>query len=569
VTHPLTILPLGGLGTIGMNAMLIGRRGRHVLVDCGVGFAPTAMIGAEKLLPDLGYLAAHKDTIEAVLLTHGHEDHIGALPWVLPLLDPATPVFASSFTSELIRNRLLEHQLWAPSRMRSFVPGTRLECGPFELQPIRVTHSLPDCASVVLRSEDGTILHTGDWKIDDEPLDGETFDRAAFAALASEGIDAMLSDSTNALVPGRTTSEAEVVRQIARHVEPFAGRVIVTLFASNLHRLRGVAKVAEATGRRLVLCGRSLWKYHEAAERDGRAPFPLGQAIDMAEAKKLAPSETLVVTTGSQGEPQAALARAAYGEHEDLIVGRGDMLLHSSRIIPGNEGEVHAMWNALVARGVTLVTERAIHASGHAQRGEQEELLRLVRPRVFVPVHGETTFLHAHAALARSVGVASVVTRNGERLGFPARAAVAVAARVEPAVGEAPAADVTRREVALEAYWNDGPATGTEEAMRLAERRRIAWNGLVVVDGAIRRRPDGGADVSDVHIETRALWLGPDAGLGAELGRVVARAVAACPAGTPMAEMSEAVRASVRAAARRVTEKRPEVLVLLHQGRVA
>lgn len=556
--HPLSVLPLGGLGKIGMNAMLVGARDRYVLVDCGVGFAEATVLGAEKMLPDLSLLAKWKDRIEAVLITHGHEDHIGALPWVLPALDPATPVFASPFTTALIRHRLEEHEGWDAGRMRRFAPGAAFTCGPFEVEALRVTHSIPDCASVVMRSEVGTVLHTGDWKIDDEPMDGERFDRAGFERVGREGVDLMLSDSTNILAPGRTTSEAEVVRQLARHIEKWPGRVVITMFASNLHRLRGLADVARATGRKLVLAGRSFWKYLEATEsaQDGHySPVPRDLLVDIAEARNLAPRQALIVTTGSQGEARSALGRAAVGDHDDLVLGSQDVVLHSARIIPGNDGDVHAMWNALAHRGVALVTDRAIHASGHAQRDELVELLQIVKPRVFVPVHGETTFLKAHAALARSLGIESVDIENGEHLSFPAKVAAA--------------SDVDRRPVELVQYWNDGPATGDEEQMRLRERKRIAWNGVIVVDAHVRRTATGTAEVVASHVETRALFLGDHGALEGELGRLVQRVVASCPSGTPYAEITEALKASLRAAAKRVSDKRPDVLVVLHEGRVA
>lgn len=558
--EPLSVLPLGGLGKIGMNAMLVGTRGRYVLVDCGIGFAPVTMIGAEKTLPDLDFIAAHKDQIEAVVITHGHEDHIGALPWVLPSLDPATPILASRFTTELIKHRLEEHALWKPERMRPLSPAARSAAGPFELQAIRVTHSIPDCASVVLRCEGGTVLHTADWKIDDEPMDGERFDHAAFAALATDGVDLMLSDSTNVLAPGRTRSEREVVRQIERKVAAWPGRVLVTLFASNLHRLRGLAEVARQTHRRLVLCGRSLWKYLEAADRSRQPSIPPDLVLDIEEARDLPPNQALIVTTGSQGEPRSSLFRAADNDHELLKLGKGDLVLHSARIIPGNEGEVHTMWNRLAGLGVSLVNDRAIHTSGHAQADELAELIQLVRPRAFVPVHGETTFLYAHAALAESLGVPSRILRDGHQLDLPARADT-------PKAGPLAAARHAQHDLVL--HWNDGPATGDEDAMRLKERKRVAWNGLIVVDAHVAPHKDGYKVVGPIQVEARALFLGEDEALLAELTETARRAIEKAPPKTPPKELVEALKASVRAAARRATDKRPEVLCVLHSGRLA
>jgi beta-CASP RNase J family ribonuclease len=548
---PLTVLPLGGLGKIGMNAMLIGTRGRYVMVDCGIGFAPQTVLGAEKMLPDLEFIAGHRDQIEAVLITHGHEDHIGALPWVLPALDPATPVYASSFTSELIRHRLAEHGLWNIDRMRRISPTQRFDCGPFEGQALRVTHSIPDCASVVLRCESGTVLHTADWKIDDEPMDGEHFDRAGFEALGNEGVDLLLSDSTNVMSPGRTKSEAEAVRQIERRIADWPGRVVITLFASNLHRVRGLARLAQGLGRKLVICGRSIWNHLEAAQRNG-TPVDPTNVIDIEQARDVPHAQMLVLTTGSQGEMRSALARAADGDHEHLKLGKGDLVMHSARIIPGNEGDVHDMWNRLAARGVDLVTDRAIHVSGHAQRDDLEEMMRLVRPKAFVPVHGETMFLHAHSALAASLDIDTTIIGNGERLDF-----------------ELPLWRARKVEVPMKMHWNDGPSTGDEEAMRLKERKKIAWNGMVVVDAKVRLAADGTASADEVRVEARALFLGDDEAHLKDMREVARRTIAACPATTPWTEIGEAVRASVRAAARRATEKRPEVIVVLHDGRAA
>ncbi|MCB9786940.1 MAG: ribonuclease J [Deltaproteobacteria bacterium] len=550
---PLSVLPVGGLGEIGMNCMLIGRRDRWVLVDAGVQFPSSWELGVERRLPDLGMLAAWKDKIEAVVITHGHEDHIGALPWVLPALGEV-PVFASSFTRELIRRRLEEHGQWRSNRVTLHEPGVRFEAGPFEVEPIRVTHSLPDCSSLAFRSEDGTILHTGDWKIDEEPMDGESFDRAAFERLGKEGVALLLSDSTNALAPGRTESESAVARALAERVAAWPGRVIVSMFSSNQHRLRGLVAAARATDRKLVFVGRSLSSYLDAAARDGRAPIDPGAVVDADQLPDMDPARTLVVITGSQGEPGSGLYWAARGEHRYLDPGPGDLLLHSARIIPGNEDRTYDMLNHLGQRGVALVYGRAtgIHASGHACQEELREMLSLVRPRHFVPLHGEYSFLKRHAEMARKEGIPeTTVLRNGERLGI-AEHAGRVRAEKQPS---AP----------LEMLYSSGQAVGDRVAMKLSERQRIAWNGVVLVSLTLGQEGKRWKSL-DTKVDTRALWLGEGGDLTDELVATAARVPANLPPGTPLAELEEAIRGSIRALCRRRVGKKPDVVVMVHTG---
>ncbi len=455
---PLKVLPIGGLGEIGMNCMLIGRRGRWVMVDCGVQFPDAGEIGVERRLPDVRFLETWRDRVEAVVITHGHEDHIGALPWVLPVLSLGVPVFASRFTRELIRLRLSEHGRWTEDLVTEHRPGERFAAGPFEVEPLRVTHSLPDCSALVLRSADGTIVHTGDWKHDPDPVDGERLDQEGFERVGREGVTLLLSDSTNVMTPGRTVGEREVGRALLDRVAAWPGRVVVAQFSSNLHRLAGLAAAATATGRKLVLSGNSLHKYLEAAARAGMAPVDPGAVVDVSRLDQVPAEEALVVSTGSQGETLAALTRAARGQHRHLLLGRGDLILHSARVIPGNEGPVYDMFNKLSRRGCELVYGRdsGIHASGHAREGELRDMIRWLRPAHFVPIHGEYTFLRRHAAVALEEGVGgATVVGNGEVFGFGAGShagEVSDTARVAvPGIG---------------ILYNDGPATGDRAAFR-------------------------------------------------------------------------------------------------------
>jgi beta-CASP RNase J family ribonuclease len=544
----LRILPVGGLGRIGMNGMLVGVGDRWVLVDCGVQWPDSDVIGAERQLPDLDFMARWKGKVEAIVLTHGHEDHIGALPWVWPILGEV-PVYASEFTAELVRHRVGEHGLGSRMELQDLPMGGRITAGPFEVEPIRVTHSLPDCASLALRSEAGNVLHTGDWKIDEAPVDGEAFDREALAALGDEGLTLLLSDSTNARSEGWTRGEGEVASALHDAIDGHEGRVIVTQFASNLHRLRGLVDVAQRTGRRIVFSGRSLWRYLQAAAATGRAPIDPGHVVDIAKAGSLDPRECLVITTGSQGEPLSALGQAAIGRHPHLVIGPGDRLIHSARVIPGNEATTYRMFNALSGLGAELVYGRGsgVHGSGHAKRDELREMIALTRPQHFVPVHGERTFLEAHAGLAQEAGVGSVTLAvNGDELH----------------VEKTSIRRATRHE--LQAIFNDGPATGDAEAMRLRERKRIAWNGVVVVDGTLVRGKSG-LSASDIRVRTVGIWTNGDT-LAARIVSCVTDEVSTALPALSAEDLEAHLASRVRSLCRRQCGKGPDVMITLHAG---
>ena len=546
--YPLQVLPLGGLGSIGMNCMLIGHRDRWIMVDCGVQFPDSGELGVERRLPDLDFLDAWQGKVEAIVITHGHEDHIGALAWVLPVLGDI-PVWAPPFARELIKSRLSEYNLWRDDQVRMHGPGSPFQVGPFEIESVRVTHSMPDCTSLVLRCEDGTIVHTGDWKIDEEPMDGEHFDRERFKAIGDEGVTLLLSDSTNVMRPGRTTSERSVAKALLDIIEGWEGRVIVGQFSSNIHRLQALAEAAEATNRRLVFAGSSLHKYLRAAERTGRAPIGRNHVYDIINADHLEPHETLIVSTGTQGEKLATLWRAATGRHRYLSIGPGDLVLHSARIIPGNEDAVYEMFNDISRQGAHLITGRGtgIHASGHAARDELGEMMDLLRPAHFVPVHGEFTFLREHAKLAEERGIDATVLQNGEAFAFGA--------------GEG-ARDfqggVRLADHPLTMFYNDGPATGTGEELHLRQRLKLAWNGVVVL--GVRRDADGGCVLSE--LETMALWLDQ----GRVEAKIRASADAVFEALGPSADattLKETLAARVRATVRKAIGKRPEVVVVI------
>lgn len=423
------ILPLGGLGEIGMNCMAIelgtSGRGPIVVVDCGVSF-PDSPHGVDLIHPDFSFLEANRERVAALLVTHGHEDHIGAIPYLLRRLD--VPVYAPPYALGLIRERLKEHlegsdaPLARPPVLRATQPRSpftiRHEGHYVEVEPIRVTHSIADATALALRTDEGLLVHTGDFKIDPDPTDGEQFDKERFAELGREGVSLLLSDSTNIDSPGIGRGERPVAAALEEACVGARGRVIVSLFASNVHRVRAIVDIARKVGRRVLLLGRSVQTHVRVATETGYLRPAPDLFVSMDDAAQLPRHELLVIATGSQAEPRAALSRLALDDHPRLRLDPGDRVVLSSRAIPGNEVEVMRMVSDLHRRGCEVVLKQShpkIHASGHAHRDEQREVLELVAPRAFVPVHGTRHHLERHAALARELGMADVlVIENGE-----------------------------------------------------------------------------------------------------------------------------------------------------------
>ncbi|KAK8686305.1 hypothetical protein V6N13_125332 [Hibiscus sabdariffa] len=503
---PLRVLPIGGLGEIGMNCMLVGHYDRYILIDAGVMFPDYDELGIQKIIPDTTFIKKWSHKIEAVVITHGHEDHIGALPWVIPALDPHTPIYASSFTMELIKKRLKENGIFVPSRLKVFKIRRRFMAGPFEIEPLRVTHSIPDCCGLVLRCADGTILHTGDWKIDESPLDGKNFDRKFLEELSKEGVTLMMSDSTNVLSPGRTTSESAVADALLRRISGAKGRIITTQFASNIHRLGSVKTAADLTGRKLVFVGMSLRTYLDAAWKDGKAPIDPSTLVKAEDIDAYAPKDLIIVTTGSQAEPRAALNLASYGSSHSFKLNKEDVILYSAKVIPGNESRVMKMLNRISEIGSTIVMGKneGLHTSGHGYRGELEEVLQIVKPQHFLPIHGELLFLKEHELLGKSTGIRhTTVIKNGEMLGVSHLRNRRVVSNGFSSLGKEN----------LQLMYSDGDkAFGTSTELCVDERLRIASDGIIVVsmeilrpqkvDGIVENRLKG-----KIKITTRCLWL--------------------------------------------------------------
>ncbi|KAF3966667.1 hypothetical protein CMV_009252 [Castanea mollissima] len=557
---PLRVLPIGGLGEIGMNCMLVGNYDRYILIDAGVMFPDYDELGVQKIVPDTTFIKRWSHKIEAVVITHGHEDHIGALPWVIPALDSRTPIFASSFTMELIKKRLKENGIFVPSRLRVFRTRRKFVAGPFEIEPIRVTHSIPDCCGLVLRCTDGTILHTGDWKIDETPLDGKVFDREALEELSKEGVTLMMSDSTNILSPGRTISESVVANSLLRRISEAKGRVITTQFASNIHRLGSVKAAADLTGRKLVFVGMSLRTYLDAAWKDGKAPIDPSTLVKIEDIDAYAPKDLLIVTTGSQAEPRAALNLASYGGSHSLKLSKEDVILYSAKVIPGNESRVMKMLNRISEIGSSIVMGKneGLHTSGHGYRGELEEILQIVKPQHFLPIHGELLFLKEHELLGRSTGIRhSCVIKNGEMLGVSHLRNRRVLSSGFTSLGKEN----------LQLMYSDGDkAFGTSSELCIDERQRIASDGIIVVSMEILRPQniDGMIENSlkgKIRITTRCLWLDKGKLLDA-LHKAAHAALSSLPVNCPLSHMERTVAELLRKMVRKYSSKRPEVIAI-------
>ncbi len=397
------VIFLGGIGEIGRNMLAVEHDRKILVIDCGLSFPNEEMLGVDLVLPDFSYITERADDCVGVLLTHGHEDHVGALAWFLKVVD--VPVYGTPLTLGIARRRLEEHGVKA--RFENIAAPGKRSIGPFNLRFLAVSHSIPDAIAPVIETSDGRILYTGDFKIDETPIDGRHTDIEGFAAVAREGVDLMLSDSTNAETPGRTPSEAIVGNTLRNIFAAAEQRIIVACFASNLHRVQQVCEIAEEAGRRVAFIGRSMVNNVEVGRELGHLKLDDRTVLPVDQIDKQPPSKTVLVCTGSQGEPLSALSLIAAGDHKLVHAGRGDTVILSASAIPGNESAVHRVINSLYKAGAEVYAAEtsAVHVSGHAAADELREMLNVVRPRHFVPVHGEFRHLALHKKIAQSVGI--------------------------------------------------------------------------------------------------------------------------------------------------------------------
>lgn len=399
------IVPLGGLGEFGMNMMALRCRGTILVVDAGLMFPRGDLLGVDFVVPDLTYLRENIEEVRAVLLTHCHEDHIGALPFLLD--EVPVPVYATPLTLGIARGRLEEHGLLESADLRTVHPGGQLEIGDFHVRFFGVTHSTADCLGLAIDTPAGLIVHTGDFKFDHSPPDGRLSDYALLSAMGERGVLALLSDSTNSERGGHTPSETHVGRELERIFRSSPGKIVVACFASSIHRIQTVLDLAAGLGRSVVALGRSMVQNVTVARELGYLTDTGGVLIDPQEAARLPADRLVMLTSGSQGEPTAALARLALDNYKLFRVDAGDTVVISARTIPGNETQVSHLINHLCRRGARVFDERtaAVHASGHASRDELELMINLTRPRFFVPIHGEYRQLFRHALLAQESGI--------------------------------------------------------------------------------------------------------------------------------------------------------------------
>ncbi|HEY6097999.1 MAG TPA: ribonuclease J [Anaeromyxobacter sp.] len=538
------VIPFGGLGEIGMNCLAVECDGRIAVVDCGILF-PNEPIGVDVIAPDLSWLKARKERIGAVFLTHGHEDHIGALPFLLR--DVPVPVYGTPFTLALVRPRLEEAGVAAD--LRQVAPGEVRPAGeasPIAAEFFSVTHSIPDACGLALATPQGTIVHSGDFKIDPRPIAGPGMDLARVEALGRAGVRLLLSDSTNAERPGTSLSESAVGAALEEAFERAPGRVFVACFASNVHRIQQVANAARAFGRRLLLLGRAMETNVRIAQSLGYLDLPAWMAISPQEARDLPPRELAVLTTGTQGEPRSALARLARGEHPDLALSPGDLVILSSRFIPGNEVAVGQVVNDLCRRGALVAYEglRPLHVSGHAQEAEQRRLIALARPALFVPIHGEYRHLARHAAHAAAEGV-------------PRREVLVDGQVLELGDG---GAGVLPETVPVGRLYTDRDALLGADigALVVRDRRLLADAGLLIAVLAIERAT--GAVVRGPELFARGVagFEGAEEEIRGEALRALEEMSG--PARADVLEVQETLRAALRRWFRRMVGKKPTVL---------
>jgi len=490
VPTKLRVLPLGGLGEIGKNMTVIEYDGRIVVVDTGLMFPTAEMHGIDLVLPDFSYLRERADDIEAFVLTHGHEDHVGALPYVLKEIGMPPKIYGGLLTIGMVRSKLDEHKLAESAPLQELPPGEKVRCGPFELELIHLAHSIPDMRAVLLKTEAGSVLMTGDYKFDQTPVDGRPADVSRLAELGKEGLLLLCGDSTNADRPGVAPSESSVGPALLQQFSRCKGRIIVTSFASNIHRVQQVIDAAARLDRKVALVGRSMRKNFNIASNLGIANAPQGIFIQPREIEDFPDEKVVIISTGSQGEPLSALRRMANNDHRDVQLHSGDTVVFSATPVPGNERAVNETIDRIYEIGATVITAKdaPIHASGHGWQEELKLMLNLTKPRYVMPVHGDYKRLRLHAELAEAVGI------EGERI-FQGRNGLPLEVDGDGAAfGE---------DIHAGVIYVDGVNIGEPDDAALRDRRAISADGIFIVVATISN--DDGSIVADPEVIFRGV----------------------------------------------------------------
>jgi len=510
----LELIPLGGVGEFGMNCMAVRYGDEMIVLDAGMGFPEESVYGVDVCVPDFDFLEEYRENITAVILTHGHEDHLGALPYILKKFN--VPVYASHFTVGLAERKLEEHDLLGDVLIHRVEPRQVVELGPFQIEFIRASHSLVDCFSLAIRTPVGTIIHTGDYKVDETPVIGEPIDLRTLRSYGQEGVLALLSDSTNATVPGRTPSERAVIPAFEEIFSETRGRIIVAAFASSIHRLQIVLDVAQQFDRKVCVLGRSMQKNVEIAEELGYLDIPDGLLVSVSEARQLDDEEIVYLVTGSQGEPRAALSQMATQTYKGLTVEEGDTVVLSARIIPGNERAISRLIGHIYKRGANIIEEkrRLIHVSGHASQEDIKIMTEAVRPKFVVPIHGEYRMLFRHKEFVKNhLGYADesvILIENGDVLELDGERATVV----------------NKHEIGRTFIDESGFEEIDRETVR--ERRQLAYDGVVSL--VVTINTETGELETQPEIVARGL-TGVDASNGflKNAQRIVAEAVKNAP----------------------------------------
>jgi len=495
MASPLRIIPLGGCGEIGKNMTAFEYGQNILLIDCGIMFPENDMLGIDFIIPDWKYLRDKRDQLRGIIVTHGHEDHTGGLPYLLKEM-PEMPVFATKLTRGLIEVKLRNHKILDQVRLQTIEAGSRIELGPFGLEFFRVAHSIPDGVGVGITTPAGLIVHTGDFKFNHTPVDGKPTDFAKLAEFGGRGVLALMSDSTNADQPGTTPSERVIDAAFTQVFSEAKGRILVGTFASLISRIQQVANAAQRHNRKLAFTGTSMLENVKMAQKLGYLDLPSDLIVRLDDIKKMPPDRVVIMTTGTQGEPSSVLARVAIGQHSQIQIERGDTVIMSAHPIPGNEEMVNRTINRLFQRGANVLYDpiAQVHVSGHASQEEQKLMLNLVKPEYFIPVHGELRHLRAHEALARQIGIPPqniFVIENGYSVEFDGG---------EGRIGE---------RVPGGYIYIDGSGVGDVGPAVLRDREVLGRDGFVIV--VVHRDPDRGVVIDQPELISKG-FIHPEDG---------------------------------------------------------